>query len=84
MQPIDDVVYKLSGFVKRIILYESLALTLFEQHSYVSVMFHVQVIMPLCEILLYVWPYLTPVLSTCPLHTKSGRKKERRIFVSPW
>ena len=25
-----------------------------------------------------------PVLSTCPLHTKSGCGKERRILIGPW
>ena len=27
---------------------------------------------------------LTPVLSTCPLHTNSGCGKERRILIGPW
>ena len=44
MQSIDDAVYKLSDLLRRIILYKTLALTLFEQHSYISVMFHVQAI----------------------------------------
>ena len=26
----------------------------------------------------------SPVLSTCPLHTKSGCGKERRILIGPW
>ena len=28
--------------------------------------------------------HLTPVLSTCPLHTNSGCGKERRILFGPW
>ena len=27
---------------------------------------------------------VSPVLSTCPLHTNSGRGKERRILIGPW
>ena len=27
--------------------------------------------------------YTPPVLSTCPLHTNSGRGKERRILIGP-
>ena len=27
---------------------------------------------------------MSPVLSTCPLHTNSGCGKERRILIGPW
>ena len=36
VQPIDDMVYKLSDLVKLIVLYKLAALTLFEQHSYLA------------------------------------------------
>ena len=44
VQPIHDMTYMLSNLAKRVILYKSPALKLFEQHSYISVMFHVQAI----------------------------------------
>ena len=28
--------------------------------------------------------WVSPVLSTCPLHTNSGCGKERRILIGPW
>ena len=28
--------------------------------------------------------HISPVLSTCPLHTNSGCGKERRILIGPW
>ena len=28
--------------------------------------------------------WVSPVLSTCPLHTDSGCGKERRILIGPW
>ena len=35
----------------------------------------------LCSIILR---YALPVLSTCPLYTKSGCGKARRVLIGPW
>ena len=42
MRPIDDVAYELSNLVELIISCRSPVLTLFEQYSYFSKVFHVQ------------------------------------------
>ena len=30
------------------------------------------------------WSTVPPVVSTCPLDTNSGRRKERRMLIGPW
>ena len=51
--------------------------------SFVLFIFYFLLSGPIAVSFLYYW-VITPVLSTCPLHTNSGCGKERRILIGPW
>ena len=59
--------------------------------TYVSTIIREPVLIPLCGFVFAAFCMIflqqckiSPVLSTCPLHTNSGCGKERQILIGPW